>query len=97
MSSIFCLFSIDNNYDQPDNNLVAWWPKRPNIAQVAAVLELDIKPITLSETADNYYEISRIAETIVAITKILQGRDVSLMGSDYRLQETQPGIKIVKP
>lgn len=33
---IWCLFSVDNNYDQPENNLVAWWKDKPSFDQVAA-------------------------------------------------------------
>jgi hypothetical protein len=36
--SIYCLFSIENNYDQPPNNLVAWWSKKPSIEEVAVAM-----------------------------------------------------------
>lgn len=29
--TIWCLFSIDNQYDQPRNNLIAWFSVRPII------------------------------------------------------------------
>lgn len=35
VDKIYCLFSVDQNYDQPDHNLVAWWADRPSIEQVA--------------------------------------------------------------
>lgn len=34
MDSIWCLFSIENNYDQPDNNLVMWWATKPSLDTV---------------------------------------------------------------
>lgn len=32
---IFCLFSVENNYDQPDNNLIAWWKEKPSFDTLA--------------------------------------------------------------
>jgi len=32
---IWCLFSEANNYDQPRNNLVAWWQEKPTIEALA--------------------------------------------------------------
>lgn len=36
MSVIWCLFSIDNACDQPDNNLVFWWPNKPSAEMLYA-------------------------------------------------------------
>lgn len=38
MNKIWCLFSIDNMYDQPDNNLVSWWVEAPTLSQLKFVL-----------------------------------------------------------
>lgn len=35
---IWCLFSIANNYDQPDNNLVVWWVNKPNFKTLTLAL-----------------------------------------------------------
>lgn len=35
---IWVLFSIDNDYNQPHNNLVAWWSVKPSIAQLKVAL-----------------------------------------------------------
>lgn len=35
---IYVLFSIDNNYDQPENNLVAWWHEKPSLELLANAL-----------------------------------------------------------
>lgn len=32
---IWCLFSVDCAYDQPQNNLVAWWQEKPTIEALA--------------------------------------------------------------
>lgn len=31
---IWCLLNIDNDYHQPDNNLCAWWSKKPTTEQL---------------------------------------------------------------
>lgn len=36
---IWCLFSILNEYDQPDNNLVAWWATKPTFDVLAQALD----------------------------------------------------------
>jgi len=35
---IWVLFSIANNYDQPDANIIAWWTKKPTVKAVADIL-----------------------------------------------------------
>jgi hypothetical protein len=37
-SKIWCLFSVDNNYDQPNNNLVAWWSEKPSLEILGSAL-----------------------------------------------------------
>lgn len=32
---IWALFSVENNYDQPENNLVAWWSDKPSFDELA--------------------------------------------------------------
>lgn len=38
IKTIWCLFSIQNEYDQPQNNLEAWWSKYPTLNQVSDVI-----------------------------------------------------------
>lgn len=35
---IYALFSVENNYDQPPNNLVAWWHEKPSLEILAKAL-----------------------------------------------------------
>jgi len=35
---IWCLFSIENQYYQPNNNLVAWWTKKPTTDKLFPVI-----------------------------------------------------------
>lgn len=44
---IWCLFSIANDYNQPDNNLVAWFRKKPDA-------------VILSFVTNNQEEIERL-------------------------------------
>ena len=73
--SIWVLFSIANEYDQPDNNLEAWWFFKPSFTELAKglVMEVDIKK-------GNSY-----------IGKILKGEKVRMGEYDYRLRETEEG------
>lgn len=34
----YMLFSVHNNYDQPDHNLVAWWSGKPSFDQLAKAM-----------------------------------------------------------
>jgi hypothetical protein len=73
--SIWVLFSIANEYDQPDNNLEAWWFFKPSFTELAKglVMEVDIKK-------GNSY-----------IGKILKGEKVRMGEYDYRLREIEEG------
>ena len=38
MKTIWCLFSVDNDYNQPKHNLVSWWTTKPDIDDLFYVL-----------------------------------------------------------
>lgn len=38
MNTIWCLFSVANEYNQPENNLVAWWPAKPSKVQIGIAI-----------------------------------------------------------
>lgn len=40
--SIWCLFSVENNYDQPEHNLVCWWNVKPSIEALAKSMGMEI-------------------------------------------------------
>jgi hypothetical protein len=77
---IFCLFSVDNNYDQPDNNLVCWWQKKPSLEQMFKALEVD------PTLGGSYNEAN-----IVAVVKVFSGDGASINETDYRLEEVEEG------
>lgn len=75
---IFCLFSIDNNYDQPPNNLVCWWSKKPSIPELAKAIGVSF-PAPLDEDT-------------LAIAKIWSGKHAGDIDTvQYRLDEVEEG------
>ena len=38
---IWCLFSIYNEYNQPDNNLEAWWSTKPDFHDIRKIINND--------------------------------------------------------
>ncbi len=77
--SIWCLFSVENNYDQPENNLVRWWGTKPSIEELAKFLAC---PLDKAGDAD-----------IVAVVGIWKGESgtVGHLDTHYRLQEVKEG------
>ena len=78
---IVCLFSIVNNYDQPENNLEAWFENKPTI-------ETLIKHFTV-DLSDN--------EAVVNIVKLWNGERVRIYShsdiyTSYRLQTVKEGF-----
>ncbi len=52
---IWCLFSITNDYGQPDNNLVSWWHELPTIEEISYVTEGDLSGSHASDLLSNKY------------------------------------------
>lgn len=40
---IWCLFKIENEYDQPPNSLIAFWFEKPTLEQLSKALKIDFK------------------------------------------------------
>ena len=71
---IWCLFSIDNNYDQPDNNLVAWWSEKPSLFSLAKALELSFP--------------SNKDDDTLFVVNVWQGKPSQFyFGTEFRLEE----------
>jgi len=81
--NIWCLFSIENNYDQPDNNLCRFWFSRPSIETLASYLLG-----TPIDKADD--------EDVVTVVDIWKGtqRQITLGGTSYRLQEVSESDRL---
>ncbi len=75
MKKIWCLFSVANDYDQPDNNLVRWWAEKPTIETLAKFLATP-----LASAQD---------DQIVAVVTIWGGKPARISANDtmYRLEE----------
>jgi hypothetical protein len=78
---IWCLFSVDNNYDQPEHNLVCWWQEKPTLE-------------CLFETLG--HKLGEDDEVTVNVVNIWTGKDVQIYksGTSYRLEEVEEGTKL---
>ena len=83
-NSIWCLFSIENNYDQPDNNLEMWWSQKPSLEQLFGVFNIstDSPP-----------------DRVVAVVDLWRHTSAAFMpdgpsNARYRLQEVKEGERL---
>jgi len=76
---IFCLFSIANDHNQPENNLVAWYSGRPTLEQLARGLGLEFKG----------------DDNILDIVNIHQGPTRRIGDCDYRLESVAEGERLL--
>jgi len=65
---IWALFSIANEYNQPGNNLEAWWYSKPSIKELSRFVGVDF-----AEAVFNGKGI-RVGELSYRLEKIEQGR-----------------------
>lgn len=79
--TIWTLFSIANEYNQPKNDLRAWWSTKPTFRQLSDMLE---KCVDLEHDA-----LDRVWQTIVG--KIYRGLEQYIGQSMYRLEEIEEG------
>lgn len=64
---IWALFSIDNNYDQPENNLVGFWEKRPGHWRIRKTLEsvgTFYSTSALDDATNKVYSLKRARDSI---------------------------------
>ena len=82
MKTIWCLFHIDNEYYQPDNNLIAWFDTFPTYKMIK-----DINTAMI-DSIDKH--ISNLLKTnVISIPLIIGSR--SPYRGEYRLQEVEAG------
>ena len=80
---IWCLFSIDNNYDQPEHNLWCWWRSKPSIEVLAKFLGVTM--------------ISASNEDIVTVVSLWQGNRCkfeNLTQTTYFMKEVTEGERL---
>jgi len=75
---IWAMFSIYNDYDQPENNLEVWWKNKPSFKELGKALG-----ITVNMDKGN-----------ANIGRLLKGQEVRIGGADYRLEEIKEGKKL---
>lgn len=75
---IWCLFSVANNYDQPNNNLCVWYTEKPSLETLFAYFCADI-----SHT-----------ELVVSIVNVWAGQEQRIAEADYRLEQVKECISL---
>lgn len=73
------LFSVDNNYDQPPNNMVCWWSEKPKLEEVARAVDLDFP-----NGGD---------EAVLSVVNLWSGKEVRILDTDFRLEEVHEGTR----
>jgi len=73
---IWALFSVENEYDQPDYNLVTWRTEKPSFESLAVILD-----IHYDRNKGNF-----------DIARILQGHEVTIGIYCYRLEKVKEGV-----
>ena len=77
-NKIWALFSIANEYDQPENNLEAWWYEKPTFNMIAKLFN-----ITVDKKRGNSF-----------IGKLLKGQEIREGWYNYRLREIEEGVRL---
>ena len=79
MTTIWCLFHIEIDYDPPNNNLIAWWPNKPSVEVLCKAMGVE-----LAGGKD---------QEIVAAVRVFSGEETLLAehNARYRLREIPPG------
>lgn len=80
--TIWCLFSVANDYDQPEHNLVAFWFSKPDIKKIAQAMNC-------IETATEDYTGYREPRSIAVL---LDDQVVRHNNADYSLDEIKEGV-----
>jgi hypothetical protein len=75
---IWCLFSIANNYDQPEDNLEGWWVTKPSLDQLRKAI------ISGGDMCEDKYLINVLAGHNTRVTESAFKHG----GTTYRLELT---------
>lgn len=77
---IYCLFSIANDYDQPDNNLLGFWFEKPSIDEISKVLAIQFP--------------NRNDEITLKMVNIWKGDIINIDNCEYRVQKIYDNQRI---
>lgn len=75
MAKIWCLFSVDNNWDQPNCNLVCWWTRKPTVQMLTTALGYPAFPCVHH----------------LDIVAIWREETTRIINTDYRIEEVSEG------
>ena len=75
--TVWALFRIENNYDQPDNDLQKLYKNKPTFEQV---LSHFFPEAILSDIQEDH---------LIAAVMLLKGERVKLFGDEYRIEEVE--------
>lgn len=92
MKNIYCLFSVDNNHDQPRNNLVCAWLEKPDFPTFCRAFGLndDIGKMNVYDAAIKYGETLKLIHLVY-----VSDYEQRIFGQDYRLEIIEEG-KLLK-
>lgn len=88
--NIWVLLSIENEYNQPLNNIVAFWHEKPELKQLCAAFGApDLTGVDLYQAVEKYTELLEV----IGLVKLLLTSDYArnIRGTDYRLRVMKPG------
>ena len=77
MKSIWCLFSIVNDYNQPPTNLVAAWCSKPTFKDIKNIFK-KLEIMYIPESPDNFNP---------EYGKLSRGDIVQYYDTEYRIEE----------
>lgn len=72
---VYAIFSIDNNYDQPENNLEILFQNKPNFESLRTFF---FEQLSIDELRDS---------DIMFLVDLMRGKSVRLYDTDYRIEE----------
>ena len=77
---VYAIFSIANNYDQPENNLEILFQNKPNFENLKTFFfdQLSIDELSIDELRNS---------DIMFLVDLMRGKSVRLDGTEYRIEE----------
>ncbi len=69
--TIWCLFGIFNQHYQPDNDLYAWWSKKPDSDEISKCFDAHFSQKDIENVLDG--ESVRMGETDYRLREISEG------------------------
>ena len=89
MKEIWCLFSIDFEYNQPDNNLVVWWETKPDFSTLKSVFS----NMYFDKEIDNIKinDILKGEEISICFKNVFNGKENEICHAHYRLKTIKCG------